>query len=157
VFSFAGTCAREGHAFYRAVAKHLSDPEVKALFLQLADDELEHVREIERMTEQPEEHLAGGDGSLVGQYIQGLVDAEVLRPASEAGEMTRTTGGLIEAIGLGMRAETQAVELYTKAQAEARTEAAAEGFRRLIEMETRHLALLAELRKRLTTEPPAET
>jgi rubrerythrin len=156
VFSFAGQCAREGHAFYRAVAKHLSDPDVKALFLELASDELEHVREIERMAEHPEEHLAGDEGSLVAQYIQSLVDAAVGRPASEAGRMTRTTGGLVEAVDLGMRAEERAVALYTRARDEARTGATAEVFRRLVEMEKRHLMLLAELRRRLTTEPPEE-
>lgn len=156
VFSFAGKCAREGHAFYRAVAKHLSDPDVKALFLELASDELEHVREIERMAEHPEEHFAGNEGSLMGQYIQSLVDVEVVRPASEAGRMTRTNGGLVEAVSLGMSAEEHAVALYTRAQDEARTGAAAEVFRRLVEMEKRHLTLLAELRKRLTTEPPEE-
>jgi rubrerythrin len=156
LFETARAMAQEGHAFYRAVAKHLRDPDVKALFLELAADELEHVREIEHLAERPEEHLAGGEGSRVAQYIQSLVDAEVARPASKAGGMAGTTGGLVEAIGLGMRAEESAVELYTRAQGEARTDAAADAFRRLVEMETRHLMLLAELRKRLTTRPPSE-
>ena len=156
VFSFAGKCAREGHAFYRAVAKHLSDPDVKALFLELASDELEHVREIERMAEHPKKHLAGDEGSLVARYVERIVDAEVVRPASAARRMTGTISGLVEALDLGIKAEERGVELYTRALREAPSKTAAEAFRLLLEMEKRHLMLLSELRKRLTTEPPEE-
>ena len=156
VFSFVGTCAREGHAFYRAVAKHLSDPDVKALFLQLATDELEHMHTIEKMADRPDEHLASDESSLVARYVERIVDNEIVRPASAARRMTGTIGGLVEALDLGIKAEERGVELYTRALREAPSKTAAEAFRFLLEMEKRHLMLLSELRKRLTTEPPKE-
>jgi rubrerythrin len=156
LFPLARMKAQEGHEFYRAVAKHLKDPDVKALFLELASDELEHLHEVERLEKRAGEHLPNEDGSLLAQYIQSIVDSQVVRPVHEAGRMAGTISGLVEAIGLGIKAEERAVELYTRARHEAGSPEAAEGFRRLLEMEKRHLKLLAELRERLTTEPPAE-
>ena len=152
----AGRNAQEGLAFYRAVAKHVSDPDVRALFLELAADEQRHMHDLEQMEARGQTNLPSRDGSLLANYIQGIVDTEVLRPVSELGPVTGTIHGLVQAIGYGIRAETRAIELYSRARDEAGSTAAAEGFRRLLDMEQRHLALLTELRDRLTTEPPPD-
>jgi len=146
--------AGEGLEFYKAVANHVSDPDVKALFLKLAEDEAKHMGTLNRMKQHPADCLPGGEDSLVAKYIQKIVDSEVVRPVSKVGEMTRTVDGLVEAIALGMKAEKRAVVFYTKARDEATSEVAAAAFSTLIELERRHLELLRELKKRLTTDPP---
>ena len=148
--------AQQGLAFYRAVARHVSDPDVKALFLELASDEDRHVHDLEQMEARGEADLPDEEDSLLAHYIQSIVDTEVFPPIAELGTITRTIHGLVEAIGFGMQAETRAIELYTRARDETRNDAAAEGFRRLLEMEQRHLTLLTEIRKRFTTEPPPD-
>ncbi len=156
VFAIAREMEEEGLAFYKAVARQVGDPDAKALFLKLASDELQHVRDIERLEEHGEEYFPTEEDSLVAQYIQGIVDTKVFPPVSEVPEIAGSTRGLTEAIGFGISAEERAIEFYTKAKSEARTEEAVDAFSRLLEQEEEHLALLAELRKRLATEPPSE-
>jgi rubrerythrin len=156
VLTAARQWAQEGLEFYRAVAKHVTDRDVRELFLRLASEEMRLVGDIERMQEHADDYVPARRSSLLAQYIQRLVDTTVVRSVSEAEKIKGAVGGLVKAIALGIKAEQLAVEFYTKARDEAGSEAAADVFGRILEVEKRHLEVLTELRTRLTTNPPAK-
>jgi len=147
IFAIAREMEQEGLAFYKAVAKAVTDPDVKAMFLKLASDEVRHVRDIERLEEHADEYFPSEHDSLVAQYVQGLVDTKVFPPLSEVPKIVAGTKGVANAIDVGIGAEKRSMDFYAKTAAEAESADAIETLTRLRAEEERHLKLLTELRR----------
>ena len=54
LFSMAINREMEAHEFYNGVAGRISDAETKKVFSQLAEEELDHQRLLEKMKDNPE-------------------------------------------------------------------------------------------------------
>jgi rubrerythrin len=152
VFVIAKEMEEEGLAFYKAVAKQVADPEVKALFLKLASDEIEHVRSIEKLERQTLDHAPDEQDALVEQYIRSLVDTKVFPDPSEAAAVGRSVEGVLDALAFGIRAERASIAFYSKTRVLGRSEVAGN----LIEQEREHLRLLTELWAKHTSDPVPE-
>lgn len=147
VLAIAKEMEQEGLAFYKAVAKAMSDPDVKAMFLKLASDEVQHVRDIERLEEHAGEYFPSQEDWLVAQYVQGIVDTKVFPPLSEIPKITASAKGVVKAIDYGIGAEKRAMDFYAKTAGESENADATATLNRLRAQEERHLTLLTELRR----------
>jgi rubrerythrin len=147
IFVIAKEMEQEGLAFYKAVAKAVSDPDVKAMFLKLASDEVQHVRDIERIEGHADQYFPSEDDSLVAQYVEGLVDTKVFPPLSQVPEIAADAEGVVKAIDFGIGAEKRSIDFYAKTAAKAESADAIETLKRLRAEEERHLELLTELRR----------
>ena len=98
IFAIAKEMEQDGLAFYKAVAKAVADPDAKAMFLKLASDEAQHVRDIERLEEHADDYFPSEEDSLVAQYVQGIVDTKVFPPLSEVPKIAGSAEGVVEAI-----------------------------------------------------------
>ena len=157
IFAIAKEMEQEGLAFYKAVAKNVTEPGAKALFLKLASDEVRHVRDIEQLEKHGEDYFPSEQDSLVAQYVQGIVDTKVFPPVSEVPKIAAAADGVVEAANFGIAAEKRAIEFYSNAAREARAAEAVEAFSRLLDQERVHLELLTALRRTLISQPPQET
>ncbi len=146
IFEIAKEMEEEGLAFYKAVARQVADPDAKALFLKLASDEIQHVRDIERLEESAGEVFPTDEESLVTRYIRGIVDTKVFPPLSEVPTIAASAKGLIKAIDFGIGAEKRAMDFYSRAKRESATPEATETFSRLSAQEEEHLVTLMKLR-----------
>jgi len=156
IFAIAREMEEEGLAFYKAVAGSVTDPDAKALFLKLASDEVQHVRDIERLEKDEADYFPEEADSLVAQYVQGLVDTKVFPPVADVPRIAGAADGLVQALLFGIEAETRSIEFYSRAKDEARADKVIETFARLAQQEKHHLTLLRELKTRLTSNPQRE-
>ena len=147
IFAIAKEMERDGLAFYKAVAKAVSDPDAKAMFLRLASDEIQHVRDIERLEEHAGDYFPSQEDSLVAQYVQGIVDTNVFPPLSEVPKIAASAKGVVKAIDFGIGAEKRAMDFYAKTVGETENADATDTLNRLRAEEERHLKLLTELRR----------
>jgi len=141
-----------GLAFYKGLAKHVSDPDAKALFLKLASDELRHARAIEKIERQTLDRAPNEHDALVEQYIRSLVDTKVFPALSRVASVAQSVTGVLDALALGIRAERASITFYSKTWALGRSEAAGN----LLEQEREHLGLLSELWAKHTSDPVPE-
>ncbi len=147
IFAIAKEMEQEGLAFYKAVAKAVTDPDAKATFLKLASDEVQHVRDIERLEEHADDYFPSEEDSLVAQYVQGLVDTKVFPPLSEVPQIAAGAKGVVKAIDFGIGAEKRSMDFYAKTAGESEDAAATETLNRLRAEEEQHLKRLTELRR----------
>ena len=152
VFVIAKDMEEAGLTFYKAVAKRSSDPDVKALFLKLASDEVRHVRDIEKLERLMLDRAPSEDDALVAQYIRSLVDTKVFPALSEAQALARSVTGVLDALALGIRAERASIAFYSKTRVLGRSKVAGN----LLEQEREHLRLLSKLWAKHTSEPVPE-
>jgi len=147
IFTIAKEMEEEGLAFYKAVARHVTDPDVKALFLKLASDEVRHVRDIERLEKHGEAYFPTETDSLVAQYVRSIVDTKVFPPLSKVPEIAASARGVAKAIDVGIGAEKRAMDFYARAKGESSSPEAAQTLARIGAEEEQHLKLLTELRR----------
>ena len=146
IFAIAKEMEEEGLAFYKAVARQVTDPDAKALFLKLASDEVQHVRDIERLEKRGDDDLPTEEESLVTRYIRSIVDTKVFPPLSEVPKIAASAKGLVKAIDFGIGAEKRAMDFYSRAKSESGNAEATETFGRLSTQEEEHLVMLMKLR-----------
>ncbi|MBN1919227.1 MAG: ferritin family protein [Verrucomicrobia bacterium] len=137
----------EGLAFYKAVAKQVADPDAKAMFLKLASDETQHIRDIDQLATQCDTAYIEDPDGLVGQYLRGLVDTSVFPPLSEVPAVAAPATGVGRAIDIGIGAEKRAMEFYLRTKDECGSAEAANVLSRLYAQEEQHLKALNALRR----------
>jgi rubrerythrin len=100
-FSTASARELEANAFYSRVAKSAANPDVQAVFKQLAEEEMGHFEMIEKFRADPTLSMKIG---APGQDYK-LAEATELPPFSDNMKPA-------DAIALAMKKEQQAVEFY---------------------------------------------
>ena len=147
LLAIAREMEQEGLAFYKAIAKQVSDPDAKALFLRLASDEAQHIRDLEKLEKKADEYFPSEEDNLVAQYMQGAVDTGVFPTLAEVPEIAASVNGIAKAIDIGIGAEKRAMDFYAKAVTESPCPVAARMLERLRDMEEDHLKQLNVLRR----------
>lgn len=155
VYAIAKRMEKEGLHFYRIVAEHATNPDVKWLFQRLAVDEVRHLRDVERFerelkakpttTTSPEEQM------VVDEYVQNLIETRVFPDNGEAKKVADSVDNIIAAINYGIEAERRSIIFYGKAKEFAPLADGTEAFRRMQQQEEEHLRLLSELKNKFVS------
>jgi rubrerythrin len=137
----------EGLAFYKSVARQVTDADAKALFLKLASDECEHMRDIDRLERESESPYIEDPDGLVGQYLRGLISTDVFPPPDEVPAIAASAKGVADAIDIGIGAEKRAMDFYERTKDECGSAEATQTLERLYAEEEEHLRKLTALRR----------
>ena len=150
VVNLAVNIEEDGLAFYKALAAGATDPRVKAVFLRLATEEVDHVHEIrEKIPTEGAEYLTYDDASLYDAYAAHLFRTDIFPHEDRAKPQLEKVKGPIDAIELGMKAESDSIHFYEVAAKACTHPAGKAAFQALIEEEKEHFRLLEELRDKL--------
>lgn len=127
LIDFAIEQEHEAFAFYKAASEKVSNPGVKQLFMDLAEDEHGHANLLEIYRENKE---------LGNIFKTQVIDYKI----SEIHEMPALSLTMIpsEAIAIAMKKEQQAAELYAAFAANATTSEVKEALENLMNMELGH-------------------
>ena len=138
---------RSGQAFYQAAARKAKDPQVRKMFHELAEEEQRHVGQFEALERQlsAERREAGGaERAELDAYVQRLVETQVFSGEGTVARLVEQIDSDIGALGVGMRAERDALLFYQEMINHTDSRAAREAFRKIIDEEREHLVRLAE-------------
>jgi len=138
---------RNGLKFYADAARKAKDPNVRKVFLALAEDEKEHIARFEELHGQllaePRAH-SYLDGNELDAYIQRLVETQVFADEGAVARLVDQIDSDLGALAVGMRAERDALLFYQEMLNFTDSKAARQVFGKIIDQERRHLVELAE-------------
>ena len=147
VAKIAANMERHGLRFYAEAARKAKDPSVKKVFLELAEDEKQHIALFEalqqQLLEEPREQ-SYLDSDELDVYIQRLVETQVFADEGAVARLVSQIDSDIGALGVGMRAERDALLFYQEMLGFTDSRAARETLSKIIDEERRHLVELAE-------------
>lgn len=123
----------ESYEFYKDASEKLEDPQLKELFSDLAQEELEHKRYLEDFLHSGMEEIHIDPG-----YDYGVAETVEAPPLS-------TDMGFADAIALAMKREEEAVEKYHRLAMACEDDAMRQTFEGLSDMEKLHKTRLEEI------------
>ncbi|MGE5628750.1 MAG: ferritin family protein [Solirubrobacterales bacterium] len=129
----------EGYEFYKMVAERENNTkETKEAFLELAEEEFQHVRWLENMYS-----LVKSDKS---ENFEMANELDVPAPSNlKWKKIDKNSGSIAVAVfGIGIQMERASIEYYTKAANETKIESAKKFFMKLAKWEQAHLELLSK-------------
>jgi rubrerythrin len=134
LFSMAINREMEAHEFYNGVAGRISDAETKKVFSQLAEEELDHQRLLEKMKDNPE---------MMMKFSGHKNDYKV----AEATDMPELSLEMkpVDAIALAMKKELLASKFYKRLAEETDDAETKQHFERLSNMEINHKTRLESI------------
>lgn len=132
---------KKGHYFYVQAAKTTMNEKGRQMFQWLASVEQGH---IDKLARQVESYARTGRSLKVETIEKKRVTASELPPLPEASGKVTTATREIEALELAMKAEEEAIALYTKASKDLPDPEAATLLGQLALDEQEHLAILSE-------------
>jgi rubrerythrin len=123
----------EGYEFYKMAANNSKSTEVKDAFLELAEDELQHVIWLKEMF-----------NKIKDDKVADFQLALILEPTSPSifkwDNIDRKDAGIaVSAFGIGIQMEKSSIEFYLKAARETEIEKAKELYNILVKWEKVHL------------------
>lgn len=140
---------KEGLGFYEKAAKNVSDPEVKDMFLRLAEEEREHIQTLQNKGQFLKPAISGNEktrrrvDSLVNEELKGKIF-----PASES-NLVKKFKSDVEALDYGIESERRSVEILTRLLENEKKLDVKAVFSHLVVEEKKHLALLENLKKKM--------
>lgn len=140
---------KNGHRFYSSMAQRASDPLVKELFGWLAQDEVEHLRRLNRLEEQFEDDMIWADEEFL-PYLQQFRDSEIFPSVAQLEQVLSGDHADLEVLELALEAEEKFAAYFRKAEANARSGDGKEAFAWLAAEEERHARVIRERRDKLS-------
>ncbi|OCL28549.1 rubrerythrin family protein [Orenia metallireducens] len=153
ILKIAMNVEKQGENFYKRCVEVNSEPEVKAVFKELQEDEQEHYQYFKRLLEIFDEE----DKSItrdylydpeVNQYLRALVDTKIFPDDEEVTD--DIAHNLLEAIEVGIKAEKNSLLLYSELLEMEIDEQTLDALEKLIIEEKRHLIKLEVLKSAIS-------
>ncbi|MBN1196688.1 MAG: ferritin family protein [Candidatus Aminicenantes bacterium] len=147
---YAVRLEENGERFYRRWAKRVENPEQKAFFMHLAEEEVKHRRLFESLAEQVRDRPM--DTDVYGEYMaymQGFVDDTLFNEKVYGGEMEKIDS-LAEAVEFAMRQELDSVLFYLELKTFVPSEQE-QTIETIVTEERRHYATLLKFKRDLNT------
>ena len=139
---------KNGLDFYQKSAAKTRNPEVRQVFLQLAEDEKDHLATFAELEEKLLASRRDGAGytdeAEIGAYIGRLLQTQVFCDTCAVTRLAEQAKDDYEAIATGMRAERDAILFYQEMFDFVDSKEAQEVFSRILEQERRHLRALGD-------------
>lgn len=135
----------DGFKFYEKAAQFAQDEKVRAVFLKLANDEIEHKKEFS------EKEFARYFGDVndavieMDAYIKELFKTEIFPKLENAQDYVEKIKSDLDALSLGMEQEKRAIRFYTELKKKVSLDKAKNAIEDLIQEETKHYQLLKEI------------
>lgn len=128
---------KEGFAFYKNAAEKTQDSEGKEMFLFLAEEETKHSKKILEILN--EGNFEGKPEVWVPETSD--IDTNIFKEKVSGGE-TNSKADSLSALNIGIAAEKNSIELYTKIAEQIDNQEYARFFNTLIGEEQKHLTIL---------------
>jgi rubrerythrin len=135
----------DGFKFYNKAAEFAQDEKVRAIFLKLANDEIQHKDEFSE--KEFAKYFGDVDDATIemDSYIKQLFKTDVFPSIETARDYTEKIKSDKQAIELGMEQEKRAIKFYTELKKVVTLDKAKDAIEDLIQEETKHYQLLKEL------------
>jgi rubrerythrin len=139
---------RDGIAFYEAMAGAVKDERTRALALDLAVQEKDHILRFREMidAERFDSAWSVDDLQLIDDYLEAVVKREMFPGRAAAKDITRYVRNLDDALSLAIHMERMTVQYYEKLHAACTYDTGRKAFAQLVEEEKKHAAKLEEAR-----------
>ena len=131
---------KNGHRFYSSMAQRSGDL-VSELFSWLAQDEVEHLRRLERLVEKFEGDEAWGDDEFL-PYLHRFRDSEIFPTAEQLEQVLDRTDSDRQILELALAAEEKFAAYFHQASTIAKSEEGREAFVWLAQEEERHARII---------------
>jgi len=140
---------KNGHRFYSAMVEKAHTQLAKELFALLAQDEVGHLRTLEKLAPKYEDGAFWEGEEEFLPYLRQFNDREVFPSAAAVEAALVSEEGDIQALGLAIEAEEKFAAYFAKAALHAKQEDGKKAFAWLAEEEERHAQLLKERKAKI--------
>lgn len=137
---------RNGHRFYSTMAERASDLLLKELFTMLAQDEVEHLRRLQKLEANYQDGAFADFEDEFLPYLSQFSTTKIFPDAESLEAVLKTDTADIQALDMAIEAELKFAEYFSKASALAKTEDGKEAFTWLAGEEAMHARILQERR-----------
>lgn len=142
---------KQGLVFYEKAAKNAGDPEIKAVFSRLAEEEKEHIQSLQAKARFLQPVLLKKSNlkknADVDLYIAREVKGKVFPEVCGKGEKIPEPANDMEALEFGIESEKRSIEVLSRLLIEERKIDVRVIFSHLVVEEKRHLAELEKLKQ----------
>jgi len=138
-----------GHHFYTVLARATSEPEIRQVFLKLAEEELEHARAFKQILDSVQQSGNNVFGKSSTEYIRAILERGIFGTQT-AGERIPDVRDIKEAFALGIQAEKDAILFYHELYNNCQSPEAKRTLEKLLEAEKMHLV---DLRNQMEDNP----
>lgn len=154
VFKIAIEIEENGRVFYRKARERIADPEVKEIFRDLEQQEMEHKRRFQEMKEglprQATERTVWDPENELDRYLKMMADQHVFRTEDEVEERLRGVNDAVDALRLAIEFEKDSVIFFLSMQDATEEEKGRELIGLLVKEEQDHLRRLSVQLQKLT-------
>jgi rubrerythrin len=153
VFEMGMDIEKNGEAYYRKAAELASDEEVRKIFEELMNAEMEHYNTFKGLRESiPAEDTTPMVSDPEDQeylYLDALVKSRLFTNVREAEKIATETAGPIEALQAALTFEKDTVLFFTEMKGRTREDLGRQEIDKLIDEERRHIIWISGLIKKL--------
>ncbi len=140
---------KNGHRFYSSMVEKAHTQLARELFSQLAQDEVGHLRTLEKLATDYEDGAFWEGEEEFLPYLRRFNDREIFPSAEAVASALVSEEGDLRALDLAIAAEEKFAAYFHKAAAHAKTEEGKKAFAWLAEEEDRHAAILKERKAKI--------
>lgn len=140
---------KNGHRFYSAMVDKAHTQLARELFALLAQDEVGHLRTLEKLAPKYEDGAFWEGEEEFLPYLRQFNDKEIFPSAEVVASALVSEEGDIKALDLAIEAEEKFAAYFHKAAAHAKTDDGKKAFAWLAEEEDRHAAILKERKAKI--------
>jgi rubrerythrin len=140
---------KNGHRFYAAMVEKAKSPLAKEIFTWLAQDEVQHLKTLERLVPKYEEGAFWANEEEFLPYLRRFSDREIFPSPERLIQVLQSENSDLQALDLAIEAEERFAEYFHTAARNARTEEGKEAFTWLAGEEDRHAAALKDRKAKI--------
>lgn len=140
---------KNGHRFYSSMVAKAHTDLARELFSLLAQDEVGHLRTLEKMVPLYQDGEFWENEEEFLPYLQQFSDKDIFPSAEQVEAALVSKEGDLKALDLAIEAEEKFAEYFHTAAAHAKTQEGKDAFGWLAREEDRHAEILKDRRKRI--------
>lgn len=140
---------KNGHRFYSSMVAKAHSELARELFSMLAQDEVGHLKTLEKMVPLYQEGEFWENEEEFLPYLRRFSDKEIFPTAEQVEAALISREGDLKALDLAIEAEEKFAAYFHKAAAHAKTQEGKDAFTWLAKEEDRHAEILMERRKKI--------
>jgi len=140
---------KNGHRFYSSMVEKAFSPLAREMFSLLAQDEVAHLRTLEKLADGYQEETFWTNEEEYLPYLQQFNDKAIFPSAEQVAAALVSEAGDIKALDLAIQAEVEFAEYFNKAAEHARNAEGKKAFAWLGREEERHAKLLQDRKAKI--------
>ncbi|MBE0597064.1 MAG: ferritin family protein [Desulfuromonadales bacterium] len=140
---------KKGHQFYLAVAVRAKSETAREIFSWLAQDEVGHLKTLEKLVPKYEEGAFWADEEVFLPYLRRFAESEIFPSAERLEAALQGENSDLRVLDLAIEAEERFAAYFHQAARQARTADGREAFTWLAAEEDHHAAVLKERKAKL--------